>query len=168
MARSVYESDVSDIPSTEKPATVSYVVNSFLFTMLYLLSILIVLLSSRFVIAVTRNKDRLFVNNDLNPRHLIGAVQKDAIFDYVIVGGGTAGLVVAARLAQNLSNTVAVIEAGGFSEDDVGNLSAVPAYSVRYAGSSPSDTNPLIDWGFVTTPQIVSRVWTSYYPLAVY
>jgi choline dehydrogenase-like flavoprotein len=33
-------------------------------------------------------------------------------FDYVIIGGGTAGLVVAARLTENPDTTVCVIEAG--------------------------------------------------------
>ncbi|TBU35744.1 hypothetical protein BD311DRAFT_12890 [Dichomitus squalens] len=33
-------------------------------------------------------------------------------FDYVVVGGGTAGLVVAARLSEDPHTTVAVIEAG--------------------------------------------------------
>jgi choline dehydrogenase-like flavoprotein len=33
-------------------------------------------------------------------------------FDYIIVGGGTAGLALAARLTENPSITVGVIEAG--------------------------------------------------------
>lgn len=36
-------------------------------------------------------------------------------FDYVVVGGGTAGLTVAYRLAEDTTKTVAVIEGGGFS-----------------------------------------------------
>ncbi|KAF2184657.1 GMC oxidoreductase [Zopfia rhizophila CBS 207.26] len=39
-------------------------------------------------------------------------------FDYVIVGGGTAGLVVAARLSENPSVKVGVIEAGANRMDD--------------------------------------------------
>lgn len=34
-------------------------------------------------------------------------------FDYIIVGGGTAGTTVAARLAENPAMTILVIEAGG-------------------------------------------------------
>lgn len=47
---------------------------------------------------------------------------------------------------------VAVIEAGGFYED-AGNTNVDPAYDGFFAGSDPADTNPAVDWGFVTTPQ---------------
>ncbi|KAI9843172.1 MAG: hypothetical protein M1838_002735, partial [Thelocarpon superellum] len=83
----------------------------------------------------------------------LGKPGADAQFDYVIVGGGTAGLVLANRLASDPNNTVAVIEAGGFYEADDGNLSTTPAYDVFFAGTDPNDTNPLVDWGFDTTPQ---------------
>lgn len=77
----------------------------------------------------------------------------NATFDYVIIGGGTAGLTVASRLAENHAISVAVIEAGGFYEIDSGNISVVPGYSTFYAGTSPNDTDSKIDWDFVTTPQ---------------
>lgn len=53
-------------------------------------------------------------------------------YDYVVVGGGTAGLVVAHRLASNSSYSVAVIEAGGFYEMDNGNYSQIPAYAAQF------------------------------------
>ena len=77
----------------------------------------------------------------------------DATFDIIIVGGGTAGLTVASRLAENRAISVAVIESGGFYELDSGNVSVVPGYSTLYAGTNPNDTDPEIDWNFVTTPQ---------------
>lgn len=40
--------------------------------------------------------------------------RKNAPFDYVVVGGGTARLAVAYRLAEDGTNSVAVIEVGGF------------------------------------------------------
>lgn len=81
----------------------------------------------------------------------------NATFDYVIVGGGTAGLTIAARLAEgDPSLAVAVVEAGGFYEVDNGDLSVIPALAVFGSGSDPNDFQPLIDWGFVTTPQAVS------------
>ncbi|KAL9012168.1 MAG: hypothetical protein Q9173_003049 [Seirophora scorigena] len=79
--------------------------------------------------------------------------QLAATFDYVIVGGGTAGLTMASRLAANPALSVAVVEAGGFYEADNGNLSVVPAYCTTYSGTDPDLTNPKVDWGFVTTPQ---------------
>lgn len=82
----------------------------------------------------------------------------NATFDYVIVGGGTAGLTIAARLAEHPSLTVAVVEAGGFYEVDNGDLSVIPALAVFGSGSDPKDFQPLIDWGFVTTPQAVSLI----------
>lgn len=53
-------------------------------------------------------------------------------YDYVVVGGGTAGLVTARRLAANSSFTVAVIEAGGFYEFDNGNFSEIPAFAAQF------------------------------------
>jgi ribulose 1,5-bisphosphate synthetase/thiazole synthase len=45
----------------------------------------------------------------------------NATYDYVVVGGGTAGLTIAARLAEDPDVSVAVIEAGGFYQQDNGN-----------------------------------------------
>ncbi|KAL8727208.1 MAG: hypothetical protein Q9181_005793 [Wetmoreana brouardii] len=78
----------------------------------------------------------------------------DATFDYVVLGGGTAGLAIAGRLAANPGTSVAVIEAGGFYEIDNGNGSIIPALApLQHIGSLPNDTQPLIDWSFVTVPQ---------------
>lgn len=76
----------------------------------------------------------------------------NATFDYVIVGGGTAGLTIATRLAQNSTFSVAVIEAGGFSATDNGNLSAIPVFNAYWVGKSPFGRNPLIDWEIKTEP----------------
>ena len=81
---------------------------------------------------------------------------KNATFDYVVVGGGNAGLTLANRLSENPSVRVAVIEAGNFYETTSGNFSQIPGNDVFYNGKDPKDTNPLLDWGFTTTPQSVS------------
>ena len=91
--------------------------------------------------------------------HSSGVPGINATFDYVIVGGGTAGLTIASRLAAEPSISVAVVEAGGYYEADDGNVSVVPGYCTRYAGTDPTDTNPLVDWGFETVAQTVSRSW---------
>lgn len=77
-------------------------------------------------------------------------------FDYVIVGGGNAGLTIASRLSEQPWVRVAIIEAGGYYETTSGNFSTIPANDVFYNGKDPKDTNPLLDWGFTTTPQAVS------------
>lgn len=82
-------------------------------------------------------------------------VPKSASYDYVIVGGGTAGLAVAYRLAESGVHSVAVIEAGGFYEQDNGNTSVVPAYCPRYGATTVESASefPGVDWGFVTQAQ---------------
>ena len=77
-------------------------------------------------------------------------------FDYLIAGGGTAGLTLARRLAANASLSVAVIEAGDFYEFSNGNLSEIPADAAAFTGSNPTEKNPLLDWYQYTERQTVS------------
>ena len=58
-------------------------------------------------------------------------------YDYVIVGGGTAGLVLANRLSADGSNSVAVIEAGNSGYDD-NNKFIVPSAMLYDSGTSRS------------------------------
>ncbi|KAF2462976.1 alcohol oxidase [Lindgomyces ingoldianus] len=80
---------------------------------------------------------------------------ENATFDYVVIGGGTAGLTIAARLAKFAS--VAVIEAGGYYEVDYGNASVVPLLSLTGLDVIDPSTSfphrPEIDWELVTIPQ---------------
>lgn len=78
----------------------------------------------------------------------------NASYDYVIVGGGTAGLLLANRLSASPSITVAVVEAGGFYEFSNGNISAIPRYVWTGTGMGLDDANPLVDWMFTTQPEI--------------
>ncbi|KAF2823487.1 alcohol oxidase [Ophiobolus disseminans] len=66
-------------------------------------------------------------------------------YDYVICGGGTAGLVVAARLTEDPNVTVGVIEAGGNGLNDL--LIDGPNLFLQLYGK------PQYDWDFKTVPQ---------------
>ncbi|KAH6904171.1 aryl-alcohol oxidase [Coprinopsis sp. MPI-PUGE-AT-0042] len=66
-------------------------------------------------------------------------------YDFVIVGGGTAGCVVASRLSEDPSFNVLLIEAGPNHE---GHLDlAVPGYTSKLYGSE-------FDWGYTSVPQV--------------
>lgn len=105
--------------------------------------------------------------NQLDARRLLGSSfglpGANQTFDYVVLGGGNAGLTVAARLAETA--TVAVIEAGSFYEIDNSNVSQIPAFDSFFSGKDTNDFNPLIDWGFQTTPQAVGshQFWMKSY-----
>ena len=67
-------------------------------------------------------------------------------YDFVIIGGGTAGLVLANRLSENPNLQIAVIEAGKARLNDF--RIKVPALAPSMLG------NPEYDWGFKTVPQV--------------
>ncbi|KAI2602723.1 choline dehydrogenase [Hypoxylon sp. NC1633] len=92
------------------------------------------------------------------------SVQILTTYDYVIVGGGTAGLALAARLSEDDSTSVAVVEAGTYYQITNPMLSSTPMGTSAFAGASPSDTNPGVDWSFVTIPQVGLNERIIHYP----
>lgn len=66
-------------------------------------------------------------------------------YDFVIIGGGTAGLVVAARLTEVESISVLVLEAGGDLADDP--RAKIPIFYAALLGSEH-------DWSFRSEPQV--------------
>ncbi|KUL82148.1 hypothetical protein ZTR_10701 [Talaromyces verruculosus] len=85
----------------------------------------------------------------------------DASFDYVVVGGGTAGLTIATRLAQAGKYSITVIEAGTFPELVDSNYGSIPADAAYFLGANPETNNLMIDWGMhtqATSPQDLGSV----------
>lgn len=87
-----------------------------------------------------------------------GIPARNATYDYIIVGGGQAGSVMAARLTEHSNATVAVIEAGNFYELSNGNFSQIPYWSSQGVGTAPEDYNPQNDFALETVPQINGEV----------
>jgi choline dehydrogenase-like flavoprotein len=79
----------------------------------------------------------------------------DGTYDYVVLGGGTAGLALARRLASDTDFTVAVVNAGDFYEFANGNNTEIPAFAAAFVGSNPIAKNPLLDWYQYTVSQPV-------------
>ena len=63
--------------------------------------------------------------------------------DYVIIGGGSAGCVLAGRLSENPANRVVLLEAGGKAD---GFMNRLPAAGMKMLG------NPETDWCYQTEP----------------
>ncbi len=66
------------------------------------------------------------------------------MFDYIIVGGGSAGCVLAGRLSEDPGTSVCLLEAGG---SDISPLIHCPAGLALLAKTQQAN------WGFETTPQ---------------
>jgi cation diffusion facilitator CzcD-associated flavoprotein CzcO len=66
-------------------------------------------------------------------------------YDFIIVGGGTAGLVLATRLSENTNVQVLVIEAGEDLTEDA---------RVNVPGMWSSLTDAATNWSFKTVPQV--------------
>lgn len=73
------------------------------------------------------------------------ASSTESVYDYIIVGGGTAGLVLANRLSEDENVTVVVIEAGRDASSDP--RSFIPALWTNTFGTE-------LDWNFPTVPQV--------------
>src|SRR5258708_27060854 len=76
------------------------------------------------------------------------------MYDYVIVGAGSAGCVLAARLTENPSVKVLLLEAG--PPDDADEIHIPAALNLLFQSS--------YDWGFRTVPQDRAAGQSVYWP----
>ena len=72
------------------------------------------------------------------------ANQFDSEFDFIVVGGGSAGCVLAARLSENPQHRVCLIEAGGSEKHPYITIPAAVGAAIM---------SPKFGWGLTTTPQ---------------
>jgi choline dehydrogenase len=78
------------------------------------------------------------------------------VFDYIIVGGGSAGCVLANRLSQNPQNKVLLVEAG--NKDDKQEIHIPAAFSKLFKGPA--------DWNYETEAQSSLNNRKLYWPRA--
>jgi hypothetical protein len=93
-------------------------------------SVLSILLT--LTVASTIKEDKRQLNGFL--ASLAGTLGVQQSFDYIVLGGGTAGLTIAKRLAEDKSVTVAVIEAGTLYQVAAPVLTTTPAGDVTFVG----------------------------------
>lgn len=80
---------------------------------------------------------------EYNGFHGLESESQDHVYDYIIVGGGTAGSVIAARLTENEDTRVLLVEAG----------SATALAEMEVPGIWPTLLGTTADWADSTVPQ---------------
>lgn len=89
---------------------------------------------------------RLYFHKANYQLNMATSIPSGATYDYIVVGGGTAGLVVASRLSEDPQVSVLVIEAGGDKSKDP--LVLTPGFIGAMYGKDE------YDWNFSSVPQV--------------
>ncbi|KZT68679.1 GMC oxidoreductase [Daedalea quercina L-15889] len=104
-------------------------------------------LGAALAVAAPRDPAHDLYERDLFRRNIVTDGQIADSYDYIIVGGGTAGLVLANRLSEDSNTSVLVLEAGDTGEA-VQNQIDIP--SMTYYDSLVGTS---YDWSYTTTAQ---------------
>ena len=89
----------------------------------------------------------ILYNFSLSPKYRNVAPEVNSSYDYIIVGAGSAGSVLAARLSEDSDISVLILEAGG--EETHNDSFAVPLASISLQRTES-------DWQYYTVPQKTS------------
>ncbi|KAI0830232.1 GMC oxidoreductase [Trametes gibbosa] len=110
--------------------------------------------SSRFLVSDPSSIGTPYTPNGSN---LVTHIEKESwrTYDYVIVGGGTAGCVLASRLSEDPSTTVLLIEAGHSHEYSL--FTRIPLAFANLFKTA-------VDWNYQTTPQKAFNGRSIYWP----
>ena len=89
---------------------------------------------------------RQMIHNNVGSR-----TQWNSSYDYIVVGAGTSGSLIAGRLTENASTTVLLIEAGG----PASVITDMPIESWNIETGE-------FDWGYYTVPQANAGKWDKF------
>ena len=76
-------------------------------------------------------------------------MSSEKVFDYVVVGGGTAGCIVASRLTEDPEITVLLLEAGSRDIND---------YRVKVPGNVAQAYGSDLDWDYRVSSRVSPRI----------
>ena len=79
---------------------------------------------------------------------MTGSALSDETFDFVIVGGGSAGCVLAARLSADTGNRVLLLEAGGWDDNRLMTM-PLACGSIFY--------DPAVNWSLASEPEVFAN-----------